>query len=408
MTANDEEISGLMAPLKAEITRLEKELADARLRLLSAAGDDLCRLWSYIEAMISGNVAHRTKGFRLGDSTIQFALKHLADEHKELQDTAAACAMRDATRDELADVLGVVIHLAILCGETPASFAKREMEKLKLRFEVPSGVLENCLTLAQLIAENEKLRCERDEWKRLHDLRTEQFNRLLAESGKALSARERELGERDRQWLDVLHPGNANTMLGQTYNDLEKYKGFKHAQDCHKIEQQDWNGKLQDCLARLSIALYGHDQAYYDSDDSDGDSWRDNIDRFTLTLVNLIQSSTKSELTALQAKLARLEAAFRSALGDFEYEVEYGEMPAWTRNRLRISRDRALRAIQSLAPPTAEAKSPAKIRRVVRFEFDDRSLVSVEELKARGFRFTEIETPNGVMFIPAAEAGTET
>lgn len=99
------------------------------------------------------------------------------------------------------------------------------------------------------------------------------------------------IAARDREWMEVLHPGNANTHLGEKYKTPEQYRGFRHAQDCLEIENGEWFGKLQNCLARLSIALYGHDQAYYDSDDSDGDNWRDNIDRFTLTLVNLIQSS---------------------------------------------------------------------------------------------------------------------
>lgn len=100
--------------------------------------DGLAGLWQYIQAMIDSNVPHRTKGFRLGEATIQFALKHLADEHRELQEAAdAPTAMSEETRNELADVLGVLIHLAILLKETPESFAKREIEKLKLRFEIP-------------------------------------------------------------------------------------------------------------------------------------------------------------------------------------------------------------------------------------------------------------------------------
>lgn len=109
---------------------------EAQLAAYQGLGD----LWRYIEAMIAGNVAHRTKGFRLGEATIQFALSHLSEEVSELQEAADGCAMRDATRDELADVLGVVIHLVILLKETPVSIAKREIEKLKLRFEIPAAL----------------------------------------------------------------------------------------------------------------------------------------------------------------------------------------------------------------------------------------------------------------------------
>ena len=98
---------------EADARELALEVERLRQRLLTAAGDDLCRLTQEeIKAMSADAVKLPPKGEFL-----------------------ASC---ERFHDQLA-------------GE--------------------SGVMSNCLTLAQLIAENEKLRAENEQWKRDWDER---------------------------------------------------------------------------------------------------------------------------------------------------------------------------------------------------------------------------------------------
>lgn len=97
---SDYDAEGLLEANDEEIAVLKKEVAQLRLRLLSAAGDDLCRLnQEEIKELSSGGVKIPPK-----------------------EEFIASC------------------------------------ERFHAQLAAGPGVLNNCLTLAQLIAENERLR----------------------------------------------------------------------------------------------------------------------------------------------------------------------------------------------------------------------------------------------------------
>lgn len=90
--------------------------------------------WTYIVEMINQNVKHKSKGYGLGDMTWFDQLEHLQDEVKELKDAVTA----QHAKEEIADVLGVVLHMAIFQGDTPQTLSGRLFGKLRARFEMPN------------------------------------------------------------------------------------------------------------------------------------------------------------------------------------------------------------------------------------------------------------------------------
>jgi hypothetical protein len=93
-------------------------------------------LFAYVQAMIDENVPHRTKPFRLGEMKWSDAAKHLIDESEE----ARLATDRDSKCIELADALGVLIHMACILRMTDSELIALCLHKLALRFEIPQAV----------------------------------------------------------------------------------------------------------------------------------------------------------------------------------------------------------------------------------------------------------------------------
>lgn len=100
------------------------------------AGNGFARLYDYIGRMKRDNVAHKTKGFRLGEMTLDDQLTHLADEAIEVAHAAPGIDRQM----EICDLLGIVIHMAIDAGMTPDHLCGGELGKLQVRFEHPKPV----------------------------------------------------------------------------------------------------------------------------------------------------------------------------------------------------------------------------------------------------------------------------
>lgn len=94
---------------------------------------EFSKLYDYVQAMIRDNVAHKTKGFRLGEMTIMDQIGHLGDEAFEVQ-TATSKLDRQM---EIADCFGVVLHMAIAEGMTAEQLVGAVLGKLQIRFEAP-------------------------------------------------------------------------------------------------------------------------------------------------------------------------------------------------------------------------------------------------------------------------------
>lgn len=97
------------------------------------AGPTLEDLFAYVEAMVEENVKHRTKDFRLGEMEWTDKLRHLRGECEEL----AAAEHLDDAQLEMADVLGVLVHIAVTNELTGAELIRLCMDKLQTRFYVP-------------------------------------------------------------------------------------------------------------------------------------------------------------------------------------------------------------------------------------------------------------------------------
>jgi uncharacterized protein YabN with tetrapyrrole methylase and pyrophosphatase domain len=90
-------------------------------------------LYAHVGEMIRANVKHKTKDFRLGHGNFSVAVKHLADEVEEIR----TAENRNHAAEEVADALGVLLHVAHLLRMTPQELLDTAMKKLELRFEQP-------------------------------------------------------------------------------------------------------------------------------------------------------------------------------------------------------------------------------------------------------------------------------
>lgn len=130
----DRESSGIAEFFDAKVASLTRDRDQLKLRLLSAAGDDLCRLsQEEIKELSAGRVQIPPK-----------------------EEFIASCER---------------FHAQLVAGP---------------------GVLDNCLTLAQLIAENQKLEADRDEWKWKAELFDQSMESGAVAMGKRLKALEAE------------------------------------------------------------------------------------------------------------------------------------------------------------------------------------------------------------------------
>ena len=84
------------------------------------------RAWKKIESLIRANARHR-KGFRLQEVEFPFVLDQAAEEFRELM------AAPDDPQ-EMADLLGVLIHYSIKQGWTIEVLESYLIEKLNERF----------------------------------------------------------------------------------------------------------------------------------------------------------------------------------------------------------------------------------------------------------------------------------
>ena len=86
------------------------------------------KAWKKIEDLIAKNARHR-KGFHLGEVRPQFILGQMLEELKELWDDPN-------DPNEIADLLGILIHYSIKKGWTMEKIEKCLLDKLDLRFTV--------------------------------------------------------------------------------------------------------------------------------------------------------------------------------------------------------------------------------------------------------------------------------
>jgi hypothetical protein len=51
------------------------------------------------------------------------------------------------------------------------------------------------------------------------------------------------IAERDKQWMEAIHPGNLETQFGRMYGTPEEYAGFRVAQLELEQDIAKWNRK---------------------------------------------------------------------------------------------------------------------------------------------------------------------
>lgn len=102
-------------------------------KMMAPITPQFTKLYAYVQAMVRDNVAHKTKGFRLGEMTLMDMIGHLGDEAFEVQ-TAQSKLDRQM---EIADMFGIVLHMAIAEGMTPEQLVGATSGKLQIRFEAP-------------------------------------------------------------------------------------------------------------------------------------------------------------------------------------------------------------------------------------------------------------------------------
>lgn len=88
-------------------------------------------VFEHVRHMIAQGYVHKTKGYRLKDMSARDQWHHLNDEIQELDSARTT----EECRQELADVLGVLFHMAIYAGDTPQALATRLNNKLRERFD---------------------------------------------------------------------------------------------------------------------------------------------------------------------------------------------------------------------------------------------------------------------------------
>lgn len=86
----------------------------------------------YVRHLLEVRAVHRS-GVVLADADFETMIRHLRDEVDELAD-----AENDANaREELADVMGIVAHLAIKLGVSPQELEQAAMSKIEMRVTIP-------------------------------------------------------------------------------------------------------------------------------------------------------------------------------------------------------------------------------------------------------------------------------
>jgi hypothetical protein len=100
------------------------------------SGMSLTHLFAYVQAMIRENVSHKTKHFRLGDMSWQDQCSHLRDECGEV----SLATTPEDKKMELADALGVLVHMCCELKMTREELLALCLHKLALRFEIPKSV----------------------------------------------------------------------------------------------------------------------------------------------------------------------------------------------------------------------------------------------------------------------------
>lgn len=182
-----------MAKLRAELIALRQQLGEARARLLTAAGDDLCRLsQEEIKAMSLGTVKIPPK-----------------------EEFLASCERFHAQ----------------VAGEV--------------------GVMSNCLTLAQLVAENERLRSERNARQQTVEiLRTENVNLRHGHSPFEDSVHKSELDELRQR---------AEQLAQRSGVDVPRWfigKPSKCGRYFMSDKPEDWD--INKCVGVQRIEYYDH------------------------------------------------------------------------------------------------------------------------------------------------------
>jgi hypothetical protein len=86
------------------------------------------RVWKKIDGMIKRNAKHLRKDFKLGEVDFPSMLQHVKDELAELETSPD-------DPNEMADILGILIHYSIKQGWTMELLEHLLVEKLNLRFK---------------------------------------------------------------------------------------------------------------------------------------------------------------------------------------------------------------------------------------------------------------------------------
>lgn len=116
--------------LRREIGRLEMNLKVCK--------DDQLEIEYVIEKLMRSKAFHKKKCFRLGSETWKDIVDHLWEETEELE---AAEQIRDPTErklemlGEMGDIYGILVHAALKMGFKMRDLEKREIAKLRERFE---------------------------------------------------------------------------------------------------------------------------------------------------------------------------------------------------------------------------------------------------------------------------------
>lgn len=90
----------------------------------------MLKAWEAVERLVAANAVHR-RGFRLAEVGPAFVLFQAVEELAELQE-----APDDP--EELADLLGVLIHYAQKKGWSMALLEDMMLSKFRVRFRVPN------------------------------------------------------------------------------------------------------------------------------------------------------------------------------------------------------------------------------------------------------------------------------
>jgi predicted house-cleaning noncanonical NTP pyrophosphatase (MazG superfamily) len=89
---------------------------------------------AYIKAMIDQAVTHKTKGYFLSDMKLDDQIAHLREEVQEIEDATSGARRRE----EIADALGVILHMAVYNGMSDEELILWLMYKLRVRFHEPT------------------------------------------------------------------------------------------------------------------------------------------------------------------------------------------------------------------------------------------------------------------------------